>query len=66
MTNLATAIAAAAYILCAITAHADTVKVEYGPKLECEAPVNGVSSCKVVATGRQVQCSIVDGIKICF
>lgn len=67
MTTIYTAIAAAALALCAITAKADsTVTVNYGPALECSAPVNGVSTCTVVATGRQVQCSIVEGIKICF
>lgn len=64
MTSFYTAIAAAAFALCALTARADAVT--YGPALECSAPVNGVSTCKVVATGRVVQCSIVDGIKICF
>lgn len=64
MNNLITAIAAAAFFLACLTAKADTVT--YGPALECSAPVNGVSQCKVVATGRVVQCSVVDGIKICF
>lgn len=64
MTTIYTAIAAAAFALCALTARADTVT--YGPALECKEPVNGVSECRVVATGRVVKCSIVDGIKICF
>lgn len=67
--TLLAALALADLVVCfaASVALADTTTtVDYGPALECKAPVGGVSACTVKATGQKVQCSVVDGIKFCF
>lgn len=68
MNNALKALAILGYALLALSAaKADTtVVVDYGPALDCSAPVGGVSQCVVKATGSKVQCSQVNNVKVCF